>query len=82
MASRQGRADELEMQARRQIVPALVSTLQPIVQRISDLTIQIRHALDARPDGKRFAWREEVKALYSWVLQSAGRAVTVGIGRR
>ena len=50
----EGRADKLEMQARRQIVLALVSALEPIVQRISELTIEIRHALDAHPDGRTF----------------------------
>jgi hypothetical protein len=34
----EGRADELEMAARRQIVLALVSALEPIVARISELT--------------------------------------------
>jgi transposase len=50
----QGRADELEMQTRRQIVLALVSALEPIVARISELTIEIRHALQAHPDGPTF----------------------------
>jgi transposase len=50
----QGRGRELEMQARRQIVLALVSALEPIVARISELTIQIRHALDQHPDGPTF----------------------------
>ena len=50
----EGRAGELEMQARRGIVLALVSALEPIVARISELTIQIRHALDAHPDGPTF----------------------------
>src|SRR5437764_1245725 len=50
----EGRAGELEMQARRQIVLALVSTLEPIVKRISELTIEIRHQLDAHPDGQTF----------------------------
>jgi transposase len=50
----EGRAGELEMAARRQIVLALVSALEPIVARISELTIEIRHALDAHPDGKTF----------------------------
>ncbi|MBV8940123.1 MAG: transposase, partial [Solirubrobacterales bacterium] len=50
----QGRAGELEMQARRQIVLALVSALEPIVARISELTIEIRHALEAHPDGRTF----------------------------
>jgi transposase len=50
----EGRADELETQARRQVVLALVSALEPVVQRISELTIEIRHALQAHPDGATF----------------------------
>jgi transposase len=42
------------MIARRQIVLALVSALEPIVARISELTIEIRHALEAHPDGQTF----------------------------
>ena len=41
-------------QARREIVLALVSALEPIVTRISELTIEIRHALDQHPDGQTF----------------------------
>ena len=50
----EGRADQLELAARREIVLALVSALEPIVARISELTIQIRHALEAHPDGNTF----------------------------
>jgi len=50
----EGRADELETQARRQVVLALVSALEPVVARISELTIEIRHALEAHPDGATF----------------------------
>ena len=50
----EGRAGELETAARRQIVLALVTALEPIVQRISELTIEIRHALNAHPDGETF----------------------------
>jgi len=50
----EGRADVLEMAARRQIVLALVSALEPIVARISELTIEIRHAIEAHPDGLTF----------------------------
>ena len=50
----EGRAGELEMQARREVVLALVSALEPIVARISELTIEIRHALDEHPDGATF----------------------------
>jgi hypothetical protein len=50
----EGRAGELEIAARRQIVLALVSALEPIVARISELTVQIRHQLEAHPDGPTF----------------------------
>src|ERR1700735_109110 len=50
----EGRAGELETKARHQIVLALVSALQPVVARISELTIEIRHALDQHPDGRTF----------------------------
>jgi transposase len=53
-AGAEGRAGELETEVRRQIVLALVSALEPIVERISELTIQIRHALDEHPDGDTF----------------------------
>jgi transposase len=53
-AGAEGRAGELEIKARRQVVLALVSALEPIVARISELTIQIRHALDEHPDGATF----------------------------
>jgi hypothetical protein len=35
-------------------VLALVSALEPVVARISELTIEIRHALQAHPDGPTF----------------------------
>jgi transposase len=50
----QGRAGELETQARRQIVLALVASLEPIVAKITELTFEIRHALDTHPDGQTF----------------------------
>jgi transposase len=53
-AGAEGRAGELEMACRRQLVLALVSALEPVVARISELTIEIRHALDAHPDGHTF----------------------------
>jgi transposase len=61
----EGRTEESEMAARRQIVLALVSALEPIVTRISELTIQIRHALDAHPDGPTF--RSRFVAPDSWL---------------
>ena len=53
-AGAEGRAGQLETEVRRQIVLALVSALEPIVERISELTIEIRHALHAHPDGDTF----------------------------
>ena len=53
-AGAEGRAGELETQARRELVLALVSALEPIVARISELSIEIRHALDQHPDGRTF----------------------------
>ncbi|MHB8659734.1 MAG: IS110 family transposase [Solirubrobacteraceae bacterium] len=48
------RAEPLEAEARRQIVLALISALEPIVQRISELTSEIRGALAEHPDGETF----------------------------
>jgi len=50
----QGRAQALETDARRQIVIALVSALEPIVARISELTAEIRGALADHTDGDTF----------------------------
>src|SRR5205823_4839997 len=50
----EGRAGELEMQARRQIVLGLVDALEPIVADIRELTAQIRQAVDDHPDGATF----------------------------
>jgi transposase len=50
----EGRAGELETQARREIVLALVSALEPIVARISQLTTEIRQAINEHPDGATF----------------------------
>jgi transposase len=49
-----GRADQLETEARRSIVLALVAALQPIVTRIAELTSEIRSALHDHPDGPIF----------------------------
>jgi transposase len=49
-----GRAAELETEARRQIVLCLVAALEPIVQRISELTSEIRAALIDHADGETF----------------------------
>ena len=68
-AGAEGRAQELEMAARRQIVLALVSALEPIVARISELTIEIRHALEAQPDGETF--RSLFIASDSWLCAAS-----------
>ena len=65
----EGRASELETQARRQVVLALVSALEPIVARISELTIEIRHALQAHPDGATF--RSLFIASDSWLCAAS-----------
>jgi len=57
------------LQARRQLVLALVSALEPIVARISELTIEIRHALDAHPDGPTF--RSLFIAADSWLCAAS-----------
>lgn len=49
-----GRADQLETEARRQIVLALVAALEPTVARISELTSEIRAALADHADGPTF----------------------------
>lgn len=49
-----GRAAALETEARRQIVLALVAALEPIVQRIGELTGELRAALAEHPDGETF----------------------------
>jgi transposase len=49
-----GRADQLETEARRQVVLSLVAALQPLVQRIAELTSEIRAALADHPDAATF----------------------------
>lgn len=49
-----GRAAELEADARRGIVLALVTALRPIVEQIRLLTSEIAHAVHAHPDGHIF----------------------------
>jgi transposase len=49
-----GRADQLEAEARRQIVLALVAALEPVVAHISELTSEIRGAVADHPDGTTF----------------------------
>jgi transposase len=50
----QGRADELEAEARRAIVLGLVAALRPLVEQIKLLTSQIAGALADHPDGEIF----------------------------
>jgi transposase len=49
-----GRAAQLEADARRGIVLALVAALKPIVEQIRLLTSEIAHAVHAHPDGHIF----------------------------
>jgi transposase len=49
-----GRAGELETDARRGIVLALVAALGPIVEQIRLLTAEIAHAIRTHPDGAIF----------------------------
>ena len=49
-----GRAGDAQLEARRQIVLALVAALRPLVERISQLTCEIAHAVRAHPDGQIF----------------------------
>jgi transposase len=50
----QGRTGELEGEARRQVVLALVAALTPLVEQIRLLTSEIRGLLDEHPDGAIF----------------------------
>ena len=50
----EGRAGQLETEARRQIVLCLVAALTPVVTRISELTSEIRAALADHSDGATF----------------------------
>ena len=49
-----GRAGELEADARRGLVLALVAALEPIVEQIRLLTSEITHAVRTHPDGQIF----------------------------
>jgi len=50
----QGRAGEHETEARRALVLALAAALRPLVEKIAELTRDIRAALHAHPDGHIF----------------------------
>ena len=49
-----GRAGDIESEARRGLVLALVAALKPIVEQIRLLTSEIAHAVHAHPDGHIF----------------------------
>ena len=49
-----GRAGDIESEARRGLVLALVAALKPIVEQIRLLTSEIAHAIHAHPDGHIF----------------------------
>jgi transposase len=49
-----GRADQLETDARRAIVLALVAALEPVVARIAELTSELRAGLTDHVDGPTF----------------------------
>jgi len=49
-----GRAGEIEAEARRGIVLALVAALKPLVEQIRLLTSEIAHAVHTHPDGHIF----------------------------
>jgi len=49
-----GRADQLEADARRGLVLALVAALKPLVEQIRLMTSEIAHAVHAHPDGQIF----------------------------
>lgn len=53
-AAADGRADQLEAEARRQIVLSLVAALEPVVAKITELTSEIRGALQDHVDGDTF----------------------------
>jgi transposase len=50
----EGRAGELESEARRGIVLALVAALRPLVAHIRELEREIAHAIRSHPDGEIF----------------------------
>ena len=50
----EGRAGEVEINTRRQLVLALVALLKPLVAQIKQLERQIAQALDEHPDGELF----------------------------
>ncbi len=49
-----GRAGDQEIEARRAVVLALVTAIEPLVAKISELTSEIGHCLRAHPDGHIF----------------------------
>ena len=53
-AAPEGRAGEHEIEARRQTALALVTALEPLVAKITELTSEIGHCVRAHPDGPIF----------------------------
>ncbi|MCA1677911.1 MAG: IS110 family transposase [Actinobacteria bacterium] len=49
-----GRAEQLECEARRAIVLAMVAALEPVIAKIRELTSEIRAGLTEHPDGPTF----------------------------
>jgi hypothetical protein len=61
-----GRAGQVEITTRRQIVLALVATLQTMVAQIAGLATQIARALDAHPDGEIRRYSGRVTGDFVW----------------
>jgi transposase IS116/IS110/IS902 family protein len=53
-AAPEGRAGEYEIEARRQTALALVTALEPLVAKITELTSEIGHCVRTHPDGPIF----------------------------
>jgi transposase len=69
---------EAETEARRQAALALVACLRPLVERISELTSEIKGAIRAHPDGEIFlAFFRDPKS----VITAAGLLAEIGDNR-
>ena len=69
---------ELETEARRSAILSLVSTLNPLVEQISQLTSEIRGAIHAHPDGPIFlSFFRDPKS----ILCAAGLLAEIGDNR-
>jgi hypothetical protein len=71
-----GRAGELETEARREIVPALVTALEPIVARISELNIEIGRRSISTLTGERSARCSSLKTRGCAPQRCARRSAT------